>query len=87
MQGLKFAKEPGRNAMFCLIAQLANMLLDIMALNWCKNVASETGAGKCIKQYSTLFKGTYPYSMKSNLCGTAIFIVVSHAIQKKIASL
>jgi len=42
MQGLKFAKEPGRNATFCLIARLANMLLDIVALNWCKNVASET---------------------------------------------
>jgi len=67
--------------MFFLIALLANMLLHIVALNWCKNVASETGLGKCVEQYSTLFNFTYPYISKSNLYDTFIFIIVSHAVQ------
>ncbi len=81
MQGMQFAKEPSRHAMFFLIALLANMLLHIVALNWCKNVASETGLGKCVEQYSTLFNFTYPYISKSNLHDTFIFIIVSHAVQ------
>ncbi len=87
MQGLQLAKEPSWNTMFCLIARLSNRLLHIVALNWCKNVASETGLGKCIKPYSTLLKITYPYRTKSNLHNTVIFIIVSHAVQKKTASL
>ncbi len=87
MQGLRFAKEPSRNAVFCSIAQLANMLLDILALNWCKNVASETGLGKCVEPYSMLFYFTYPYSSRSNLHDTVILIIVSHSIKKKIALL
>jgi len=87
MQGLQFTKEPSSNTMFLMIAWLANMLLHIVALNWCKNVASETGLGKCIKSYSTSLKITYPYITKSILHDTVIFIIVSHAIQKKIASL
>jgi len=56
MQGLRFATEPSRNSIFSMIARLANMLVHIVALNWCKNVVSETGPGKCNKQYSTLLK-------------------------------
>jgi len=87
MQCLQLTKEPGRNSMFFLIARLSNRLLHIVALNWCKNVASETGLGKCIKSYSTLLKITYPYITKSIIHDTVIFIIASHTIQKKIASL
>jgi len=87
MQGMQFAKEPSRNIMFWMIAQPANMLVHIVALNWCKNVVSETGLGKYYKQYSTLLKITYPNSTKSNLHDTVIFITESHVIQQIIASL
>jgi len=56
MQGLQFATEPSRNSTFSMIAQLANMLVHIVALKWSKNVVSETSPGKCNKQYSTLLK-------------------------------
>jgi len=67
--------------MFLMIARLANVLLHIMALNWCKNVVSETGLGKCNKQYSTLFKIPYSSSTKSILHDKVIFIAKSHVVQ------
>ncbi len=54
MHGLRFVKEPSGNDLFFIIAQLAKVLVNFVALKWCKNVVSETSPGKCHKQHSTL---------------------------------
>jgi len=70
----------------CIIAQPAKVLVNFVALNWCKNVVSETGLGNGHKQHSTLSKITYSHRMKRILQDKVIFIVRFHAVHKIIAS-
>jgi len=47
-----------------MIAQLATVLMHFMALNWCKNVTSETGLGKNEETCVMLEKTPYLYKIK-----------------------